>query len=67
MYGKGNDALINSTAYLDEKSIALESTVYPGQFVGILPDGSVRVSDGGTHSRFVPFAQSSVSFINVLG
>ena len=62
MYGKGDDALTVSTTYVDEISIALESIIYPGQFVGMLPDGSVRVSDGDAHSRFVPFTQTSVSF-----
>ena len=46
--------------------VALESTMYPGQHVGILPDGSSKApgSTGtGAHGRFMPMVLSQEAVV----
>lgn len=51
-------------SYTEEKYIVLESLMYPGQHVAVLPDGTVKNpknSHTGLHARFVPIAMETVS------
>ena len=43
--------------FQSDDSVALESVKYPGQYVGIKPDGEATTPSNtgtGTHSRFIP-------------
>ena len=51
-------------SYTEEKYIVLESLMYPGQHVAVLPDGTVKNpknSHTGLHARFVPIVMETVS------
>ena len=48
----------------DGQYVCLESVKYPGQHVGVLPDGSVKPphqTGKGPHGRFIASALSAVS------
>ena len=47
--------------------VVLESTQYPGQHVGVLPDGTMKAPTGtgtGAHAQFRPIVHMEVSFRN---
>lgn len=48
--------------------VVLESTQYPGQHVGVLPDGNMKASTKtgtGPHAQFRPIVHKEVSFRNI--